>query len=184
MFHAKQLHWYAAKTKAGQDAIACANLTRQQFTTYYPQITIQRYKQGRIRLDREPLFPGYVLISLVLEDQAWRAINNTRGVYKLLSFNEDGRPSALPDGEVESLQQKEKAGKLYISEILRLRRGDLIKVKFGPNTDSQGQVLRSRGERVEFLLNLLGRKVRCIAPLHALELVPKRQLSAGAEAMA
>src|SRR5262245_26820326 len=184
MFHVKQMRWYAAKTKAGQDAIACANLARQQFTTYYPQMTIQRYRQGRIRLEREPLFPGYVLISLILEDQAWRAINNTRGVYKLLSFNEDGRPSALPDGEVESLQDKEKAGKLYVSEVLRLYRGDKIRLKFGPSVDQIGEVLRTRGERVEFLLKLLGRRVRVIAPLHALDLVARRQVSARAEAMA
>src|SRR4030095_12008760 len=116
-------HWYAAKCKAGQDRIAIENLTRQQFQCYYPQITIERWRAGHIRRERESLFPGYILVSFVLEDQAWRVINNTRGVYRLLSFNEDGRPSAMPDGEVELLQNKEKNGQLYMSEIMRLRRG-------------------------------------------------------------
>jgi hypothetical protein len=90
----------------------------------------------------------------------------------------------MPSGEVESLQDKEKQGKLYISEVLRLRRGDLVRLKFGPSTDRIGEVLRCRGERVEFLMTLLGRRSRCIAPLHALDLVQKRHLTASAEAMA
>src|SRR5262245_27266936 len=108
-----QTRWYAAKTKAGQDAIACNNLSRQSFTIYYPQMTVERYRNGRITRDLTALFPGYVLVSFKLDTTAWRAINNTRGVYKLLSFNEDGRPSAMPDGEVEKLQLQEKTGKLF-----------------------------------------------------------------------
>jgi transcriptional antiterminator RfaH len=178
-------HWYAAKTRAGQDHIAIANLSRQQFQYYYPQITIERWRAGQIKREREPLFPGYVLVSFILEDQAWRVINSTRGVYRLLSFNEDGRPSAIkPDGAVELLRDKEKNGQLYISEIMRLRRGDQIRMKFGPSVDQIGEVLRCKGERVEFLIPLLNRKVRCIAPLHALAVVPRRQVAVSAAAMA
>jgi transcriptional antiterminator RfaH len=176
--------WYAAKTKSGQDTIACNNLTRQSFAIYYPKMVIERYRQGRITRETEPLFPGYILISFELDNTAWRAINNTRGVYKLLSFSEDGRPSRMPNGEVESLQDKEKQGKLYISEVLRLRRGDLVRLKFGPSTDRIGEVMRARGERIEFLMSLLGRRIRCIAPLHALDLVGRRRVCASAEAVA
>jgi transcriptional antiterminator RfaH len=177
-------HWYAVKTKACQDHIAIANLSRQQFEVYYPQMTIERWRAGHIRRDRESLFPGYVLVSFILEDQAWRVINNTRGVYRLLSFNEDGRPSAIkPDDAVTSLRNKEKNGQLYISEITRLRRGDQIRMKFGPSVDQIGEVLRCKGERVEFLMSLLNRKVRCIAPLHALAVVPRRQVTVRAVAM-
>src|SRR5262245_19731087 len=163
--------WYVAKTKSGQDRIALDNLKRQLFEVYYPQITIERYRAGRIRRDCESLFPGYVLVRFALETATWRVINSTRGVYRLLSFAEDGRPSALPEGEIERLQEREKQGKLFVSEILTLRRGDQIRLKVGPSVDQIGQVIRTRGERVEFLMRLLGRKVRCIAPMHALELV-------------
>jgi len=151
--------------------MAIGNLRRQEFETYYPQMTIERLRKGRIQRDKESLFPGYVLLRFGLETSTWKAINNTRGVYRLLSFNKDGRPSALPEGEIERLQEREKQGKLFVSEILTLRRGDQIRLKVGPSVDQIGQVIRTRGERVEFLMRLLGRKVRCIAPMHALELV-------------
>jgi transcriptional antiterminator RfaH len=167
----QMIRWYAAKTKSGQDHLALDNLRRQNFETYYPNITIARYHNGKIRRDSEGLFPGYVLVRFTLEASSWRVINSTRGVYRLLSFNEDGRPSAMPEGEVETLRRKEQSGQLYISEVVRLRRGDRIRLKVGPSVDQIGEVLRTRGERVEFLLRLLGRRVRCIAPQHTLELV-------------
>src|SRR5262245_28300298 len=99
--------WYCAKTKAGQDHLAISNLRRQEFETYYPQMTIERFRNGRIQHEKESLFPGYVLLRFGLETTTWKAINNTRGVYRLLSFNDDGRPSALPEGEIEWLQERE-----------------------------------------------------------------------------
>jgi transcriptional antiterminator RfaH len=172
------MRWYCAKAKPGQDHIAIANLKRQEFEVYYPQCTIERLRAGKIVRDRVALFPSYVLVRTGLEVSTWRAINGTRGVMRLLSFAEDGTPASVPEGEIETLQEKEQQGKLYISEIVRLRRGDHIRLKFGVSVDQIGEVLRTRGERVEFLLRLLGRKVKCIAPQHALELVATRSRAA------
>lgn len=165
--------WYCARSKPGQEQIALDNLQRQQFIAYYPKITIERRKRGRITRDREGLFPGYVLVKLALENCAWRAINSTRGVIRLLSFNEDGRPSPLPTCEIEALQDREKAGQLFISEIVRLRRGDRVRLKVGPAVDQIGTVVKTRGERVELLLQLLGSQVKCLAPLHCLEILDR-----------
>jgi transcriptional antiterminator RfaH len=166
-----QDRWYAAKTKAGQDRLAVERLQRQNFETYYPTIVVERFRNGRISHAPESLFPGYVLIKFCLDVCAWRSINSTRGVLRLISFHAEGIPSALPIGEIERLQEREKQGKLYVSEIIRFRRGDKVRMKIGTAVDQIGEVVRTRGERVEFLLNLLGRKVQCIAPQHALHLV-------------
>ena len=183
MVPCETMRWYAAKTKAGQDAIAIANLTRQSFQVYYPQFTIKRWRNKRIAYDREPLFPGYVLVNLELETMTWKAINNTRGVLHLLSFAADATPTPLPVGEIERLMEREKQGKLFINEVFTFRRGDQIRLKVGPSVDQIGQVIRTRGERVEFLMYLLGRNIRCIAPSHTLQLVGGRHSSISAEAM-
>lgn len=166
--------WYCVKAKPGQDQIAISHLRRQQFEIYYPRISVERFKAGKVVRESVPLFPSYVLVRFALQVSTWRSINGTRGVLRLLSFNENGQPSAIPPGQIEQLQQAEKSGKLFVSEILRLRRGDRIRMKFGASVDQMGEVLRTRGERVEFLLRLFGRTVRCIAPQHALELVGPR----------
>lgn len=161
------LHWYAAKTKPGKDSVAIENLERQKFEIYYPQIIIRRGKT-------EALFPGYVLIRFELETPIWRTINNTRGISRLLSFSPDGKPTPLPDLEVDALQIREAKGELRITDPDTMHPGDKVRITVGPYTDQIGEVIRTRGERVEFLLQLMGRNARCIAPSHTLHLVERQ----------
>lgn len=163
--------WYCARTKPRQEALAVEHLTRQKFEVYNPQVRIERFRHKRITIDREPLFPGYVLVKLILESSAWRAVNSTRGVLSLLTLNEDGVPSPIADREVQDIKHAEKIGKLFFSEIKRVRPGDKIRLKYGLATDAIGTVLFTRGERIELLFYLLGRQTRVKAPLHAVEVV-------------
>lgn len=163
--------WFAAKTKPQQESVALENLARQNFTTYAPRVSVERFTHKRISIRREPLFPGYVLIRFVLADANWRAINSTRGVISLLTSSENGVPTPLPRGEVESIQRRDIAGELFVSEVSRVRRGDDVRVKFGIAADAIGKVIFTRGERIELLLNLLGRSTRVKAPLHMVEVV-------------
>lgn len=166
-----RLRWYAARAKPGQEQVALINLERQEFPTYFPQMTIERARKGKIVCEAEPLFPSYVLVQFALCTTSWRAINSTLGIIRLVSFGADGTPSSIRPGEVERLQEREKAGELFESEIVRMRRGDQVRVKYGHAVDQIGTVVRTRGERITFLMSLLGRQVRVIAPKHALELV-------------
>lgn len=175
--------WYAARVKPRQEAIAVLNLARQDFEAYSPQVTVERMRDQRISVEREPLFPGYVLVKIALEHQGWRAINSTRGVIELLRFGEEGAPTAMPRGEVEGIQRREISGQLFISEVRRVYRNDRVKVKFGPAADKVGRVVFTRGERVELLLNLLGRETRVKAPLHAVEVVEPRNKMMGPRLM-
>jgi len=176
--------WYAARAKPGQERIAIDNLKRQDFEAYYPRMTIERAKHGRVVRESEALFPGYLLIRFALATASWRAINSTRGVIRLLSFAQEGTPSPLPAGEIESLQEREKAGQLYVSEVVRLRRGDEVRIKIGWATDQIGTVVWTKAERVRLLLRLLGQEVSVIAPQHALEFVRRPQIVPDGSAVA
>jgi len=168
--------WYVARTKPRQESTAIEHLTRQNFEVYAPRISIERIRRERIIVEREPFFPGYVLVKFVLADAAWRVINSTRGVASLLIFGENGAPTPMPDGEVETIQKQEKQGKLFVSEIKRVRRGDHVRLKIGPSAAQIGRVIFTRGERVELLLSLLGRQTRIKAPLHVVEVIDQRPI--------
>ena len=170
--------WYAARHKPLQAHIAMEHLRRQNFEPYAPLIRIERLskRDGRIVIDSESLFPSYLLIRFNLTDAAWRAINSTRGILHLLSASPDARPSALPVGEVESIQAREKKGLLFVSEVKRLRHGEKVRLKYGVAADQIGTVICTRAERVTLLLNLLGRQVRVYTPLHAVEVVPQHKM--------
>jgi transcriptional antiterminator RfaH len=178
--------WFCARSKPGQEQIALDCLGRQNFVTYFPQMTVERAKRGRIVRDAESLFPGYVLVLFAMAVEHWRAINNTRGVMRLLGSGPEGPPSPLPHGEIERLMQREKRGELFISEVVRLRRGDKVRIKLGWAVDQIGTVVSTKRERVNLLVSLLNRECRLIAPLHALELVrrePSNRFPMGAEAL-
>jgi transcriptional antiterminator RfaH len=166
--------WYAVRAKPLQEKIALLRLKQQFFQTYYPLIEIEKTRNGKVIREIQGLFPGYLFVHFLLEPQAWRVINSTRGVLRLLSCNEDGRPSSIPDKQIEWLQHQEKAGLFKFSEIKKFKKGDLIKIKNGLSVGQVGRVIRARGERVEFLMKLLNRQVRCIAPQHTLYLVGAR----------
>jgi len=175
--------WYAARAKPSQERVALDNLKRQNFQAYYPLIQFEKAKNGKVVRTTEGLFPGYLFVNCFLEPAAWRLINSTRGILKLLSFSQDGKPAPVPNGEIEKLQLQEKSGEFVISEIVVFKKGDFIKIKNGPSAGRVGQVIRTRGERVEFLLQLLGRHVRCIAPQHTLDLVERERKSSCAVAI-
>ena len=62
--------WYVARSKPSQARIALERLTQQHFTTYWPQIEIERVKAGKVIKIREPLFPGYLFVLFELQPQS------------------------------------------------------------------------------------------------------------------
>lgn len=165
--------WYAARTKAGQEQIAVQNLRRQNIveTTYYPRAIVERVYRGRLIEESVPVFPGYLLLRITQERAVWRQINSTTGIIRLIGATSDGPPTPLRVGEIERLQQRENAGELKIYRPGTIKRGDKVRVRFGFAVDAIGTVIWRRKERVEFLLNLLGREIRAIAPAHTLQVV-------------
>lgn len=159
--------WYVAKTRSGQDQIAVENLARQSFAAFYPTVQIERQRRQRITRSIEGLFPGYVFVNFALDDTRWRAINSTRGIASLLSFSKDGTPSPVKRGEVEHLQAEEKAGKFELA----FRVGDTVRARNQSVFSPTGRVIAAQGDRIEFLLQLLGRDVKCIAASSALYVV-------------
>jgi transcription antitermination factor NusG len=159
--------WHVAKTKSGQDQIALENLKRQAFESFYPVAIVAKFYRGKIIESTEGYFPGYVFVRFSKQDDQWRIINSTRGVQKLLSFAENGLPSSVQDHEVERLQREEKQGEL----AQHLQIGDRVRMKNCSTFQPSGRVIATRGERIEFLMRLLGRDVKCIAAQSALYLV-------------
>lgn len=159
--------WHVAKTKSGQDQIALEHLKRQSFDSYYPLTSTLQKRKGRIIEHYEGLFPGYVFVKFSKILDQWRIINSTRGVQRLLSFSEDGTPSTVPHDEVEKLKRREKQGEF--EKLLRV--GDRVRLKNASTFQPSGYVIATRGERIEFLMRLLNRDVKCIAAQSELYLV-------------
>ena len=149
--------WYAVHARPHQERRAEANLARQGFRVWLPVMERSRRHARRIETVQAALFPGYLFVALDLERDAWRAVNGTFGVRRLLTEGE--RPQALPDGFIASLQGA--TGKDGLTTVpADLRPGDAVTIAAGPFAECAAVILRlAPGERVEVLLDVLGGRV-------------------------
>lgn len=93
--------WYLIRTKYGNEETAQANLERQGFQTYKPLISLEKITKGKLQTVIEPAFRGYVFVSFDPMTQSAYKINNTQGVYGLVTFG--GMIASIPDYVVDSI---------------------------------------------------------------------------------
>ncbi len=152
-----QHSWYLLYTKARSECLAQENLERQAYTTYLPQVKIDRRKKGQIIQCIEAFFPRYLFIHLNTESDNWSPIRSTIGVAGLVRFG-NAFPSVVPDALIQSLQNSENEHSLQSLNKISLVPGEKINVAEGPFA---GQVatfhsMQSAG-RVRVLLDIIGK---------------------------
>ena len=158
--------WYVVHTRPHQEGRAEANLVRQGFRVWLPEMERSRRHARRIDTVRSALFPGYLFVELDIERAAWRAINGTFGVRRILC--DGANPQALPQNFVAALRGAIGADGLSTAAPAGLRPGDAVRITAGPFTECAAVVLRlAPGERVEVLLEVLGGRVPARLPRRA-----------------
>jgi transcription antitermination factor NusG len=133
-------HWYAVYTLPRHEKSVADYLTRQGVETYLPLYTLARRWNHRLVQLELPLFPGYVLVNIVITDKV-RVLSHP-GVIRLVSFN--GTAIALPDGEIERLKSLLSVWKAEPYPFLTT--GKLIRVKSGPFANLEGRIIRRKGK--------------------------------------
>lgn len=147
--------WYAVQTKPRKEQVALANLSRQDYETFLPMISVQRRRRGRWREIAEPLFPGYLFTRLDLRLENTAPIRSTRGVTGLVRFG--GEPRPVPAGIIRGLQEAGAGRGGFIRPEQVLNAGDPVEIVAGPLAGLRGIFLANSGvERVQILLDLVG----------------------------
>lgn len=151
--------WYLLQCKAHQDSRAEDNLLRQDYVTFRPQLITQRLLRGKRQDVLESLFPGYLFIQLSHQSN-WSALRSTRGVSRVVNFNQG--PAAVADQVIEHLRAR-CSGEMN-SHVFKA--GDKLQIIQGPLNTLEGIFLSMDGtERVMILLQLLSREQPVRVPL-------------------
>nr|WP_067287478.1 transcription/translation regulatory transformer protein RfaH [Marinobacterium profundum] len=155
--------WYLLQTKPRQDARALENLEFQGFDCFAPFMAVERVRAGKRCELSEPLFPGYIFIYLDQIADNWRPIRSTRGVSRLVTFND----TPLPIGhDIVDQLRKRVAGEKKQPAAAVLKPGDPVRVAEGPFAELDALFECYDGtERVVILLNLMQRSQRLVMPL-------------------
>lgn len=120
--------WYLVHTKPRQEDIALANLERQGYACYLPQMRIERVRRRKAEVTTEPMFPRYLFIRLDSSDQgkSWSPIRSTLGVSQLVHFG--AKAAKVDDNLVDLLRQRERA----LPTEAMFHSGDSVVITDGP----------------------------------------------------
>ncbi len=158
-------NWFVVNTHPHQEMRAEANLRQQGYEVWLPRLLRSRRHARKVDTTLAPLFPGYLFIRLNRKIEAWRAINSTFGVRRILCRGET--PAPVETGFVEALMRRTDDTGALAPEADALRLGDTLHILSGPFSDRIGTLLSlADKDRVALLLNLLGREVPVLVSRH------------------
>ncbi|MFN7834982.1 MAG: transcription/translation regulatory transformer protein RfaH [Burkholderiaceae bacterium] len=120
--------WYLVHTKPRQENVALANLERQGYECYLPQMRIERVRRRKAGIATEPMFPRYLFVRLDSGDQgkSWSPIRSTLGVSQLVQFGV--RAAKVDAALVDLLRDRERA----LPTEAMFHNGDSVVIADGP----------------------------------------------------
>jgi len=146
--------WYAVHTKPKQEDRVSSQLTGDGLDVFLPKIQARRKRRGFGASLVEPLFPGYLFVSVNLTPRVWDTVRWARGVKAILGC--DGVPSVVPDEPIAWIKQRVGADGV-IHPKAPFTCGNRVRVTDGPFAGLVGIMQRaaSRAGRVRVLLDIL-----------------------------
>ncbi|MEO7714860.1 MAG: transcription termination/antitermination protein NusG [Capsulimonas sp.] len=158
-------HWYAVHTYSGHEKKVKTNIERRAETMGLKgkvyEILVPTEKETRVRagkkseIDRK-VFPGYVFIEMILDDNTWYLVKSTTGV---IGFVGDAKPTPVKNSEIAAIRSA-----LAESETRPLIRpawslGQAVRVMSGPFADFTGSIqeINAPKDKVKVLISIFGR---------------------------
>jgi transcription termination/antitermination protein NusG len=158
-------HWYVIHTYSGYENKVKANLEHriesmgvedQIFQVLVPMEEEIEIKNGQRQTVNKKVFPGYVLVEMVMSDESWYVVRNTPGVTSFVGSG--NRPTPLMEGEVKKIlkQMGVEAPKFKV----QFTKGQSVRVKDGPFAEFIGTVdeVNPEKNKVKVLVSIFGRE--------------------------
>lgn len=157
-------NWYAVHTYSGyEDAVARNLLQRIEsmgmegkiFNVLVPKEKKIRIKGGKRHIVEEKIYPGYVLVEMIVTDDSWYVVRNTPRVTGFVGSGTT--PTPLSPEEIAELQKR--MGVEEPKFRIDVGPGDAVKITDGPFKDFDGKVSEIDEEKgkVKVLVSMFGR---------------------------
>lgn len=161
--------WYVVHTYSGYENKVKANLEKRVenlkmqdkiFQVIVPEEEEIEYKEGKKKIVRRKVFPGYVVVKMIMSDDSWYVVRNTPGVTGFVGPG--SKPIPLEEEEINTILQRasgETTPRLRVS----FKPGQTLRVKSGPFQGMMGvvqDVMIDRG-KLRMLLSIFGRETPC-----------------------
>ena len=158
---ADKAKWYVVHTYSGYEnkvkanlekAIENRNLEEYVHDIQVPMEEVVEVKDGKKKITFKKVFPGYVMVKMLMTDESWYIVRNTRGVTGFVGPG--SKPVALTEDEVRTMGISEK------TIVVDYEIGENIQVTSGPLEGFVAliQEIHLEKHKVKALINMFGRE--------------------------
>jgi len=163
--NAEHAKWYIIHTYAGHEnkverslkqRIEAMGFKDRVFEIIVPMRNTIKVSQGKKETVKEKIFPGYVLIKMMLDDETWFMIRSTQGVTSFIGAG--NKPTPISAKEVEAIQKFMKLEEPLYKVAFSV--GEAVKIIDGPFNDFLGTIEsidEARG-KIKVLVSIFGRE--------------------------
>ncbi len=159
--------WYVVHSYSGYEnkvkknlehRIASMKMEDKIFQVTVPTEEEIEIKEGRRRKTKRRVFPGYILVQMIMDDDSWYVVRNTPGVTGFVSSGTGNKPSPLRPEEADKIfsRMEMEAPKIKVS----FREGQTVRIVDGPFADFVGTVEEMNLDKgkVRVLVSFFGRE--------------------------
>jgi len=160
--------WYVVNTYSGHENKVKEKLEMRTvsmgmedyiFRVIVPEEKVIEEKNGVKKEKIKKLFPGYILVEMIMTDEAWFVVRNTPGVTGFIGSSGKGaKPFPLQPYEVDKILNDMGMSRLEVNTDLK--EGTLVKVISGPFSGMEGKVdsVDKNNNKLIVLLDLFGQE--------------------------
>jgi len=157
--------WYVVHSYSGYEnkvkknlehRIESMNMQSKIFQVVVPTEEEIEIREGHRRRTKKRVFPGYILVQMILDEESWYVVRNTPGVTGFVSAGTKPAPLRAEEADKIFMRMEAEAPKIKIS----FREGQTVRIIDGPFADFVGTVeeLDLDKGKVRVLLSLFGRE--------------------------
>ena len=160
--------WYVVNTYSGHENKVKEKLDMRSqsmdmqdyiFRVIVPEEKVIEEKDGVTKEKTKKLFPGYILVEMVMSDEAWYVVRNTPGVTGFIGSSGKGaKPTPLQPYEVDRILNNMGISRLDVNKELEV--GKKVKIISGPFSGMIGTIdsLDLPNNKVNLLVDLFGQE--------------------------
>lgn len=142
------MRWYIVHAYSGMEKAVERNITerilqsgmQQKFARILvPTEEVVEIKNGQRKTTERRLFPGYVFVEMVMDDESWHLVKHTNKVTGFVGGAKN-RPAPISEAEVQKIVSQMQEGTDKPRHKVEFLVGEFVRVKEGPFTDFNGSV--------------------------------------------
>ncbi len=160
----KEKNWYVIHTYSGYEDAVAQNLKQRIeslgmedkiFNVIVPKEKKIKIKNNKRKVVEEKIYPGYVLVEMMVTDDSWYVVRNTPNVTGFVGAGTT--PVPVSKDEIDNLMKR--IGEEEPQYKIDVKAGDLIKIIDGPFKDFDGKVSEIDEEKgkIKVFINMFGR---------------------------